>query len=72
MIEQGYSVQKTVKKGVLAGLLSLLPAAAGLGVAVLSSSNVTSTLVEAAPAFPVAALVGFLVALLNWFKNRGK
>lgn len=68
----GYSAGKTVKKGLLHGALSLLPAVAGLVAVALQVPEVAYALERAWPAGPVAVLIGAAVGLLNWSKNRGK
>lgn len=65
-----YSSAKSVQKGVLHGVLSVLPALAGVLAVALQSPDVVAALQHAWPALPAAALVGGAVAILNWLKNR--
>jgi hypothetical protein len=67
-----YSVAKTVKKGVFHSLVSLLPAAAGIAGVALQSPNVVDLAERAWPAGPAAVLVGAVVGMLNWYKNRSR
>lgn len=67
-----YSVLVTLKKGAIHTVLAFLPAVAGLAAIMLQSSNAGGTLERAWPAAPVAVIIGAVVGLLNWLKNRGK
>lgn len=67
-----YSVARTAKKCVVASVLSLLPAVFGAVCAAVAAPDVAVTLGHQWPALPVAAVVGFLVGINNWLKNRGK
>lgn len=65
----GYSVRKSVHKGVFHGVFALLPAAAGMAAAALAAPHVDDVLASAWPAVPVAVIVGAITAALNWWKN---
>lgn len=67
-----YSAGTTVKKGLVASALSLLPAIFGAVTAAAAAPDVAVALGRQWPTLPVAAIVGFLVGLNNWYKNRGK
>ena len=66
----GYSAGTSVKKGIVSALLSLLPAVAAIGNAAAAAPDATATVASGWAAFPMAAIVGAIIALLNWLKNR--
>lgn len=67
-----YSPVTTVKKGVISGLLSLVPAVFGAIAAAVAAPNVAVALGHQWPTLPVAAIIGAVVGLNNWVKNRAK
>ena len=70
-VDGAYSAGKSVKKGVFHGILSVLPAASCVLAAALQAPSVMPAIEHAWPALPVSAIVGVLVAMLNWWKNAG-
>lgn len=67
-----YSPKKSAAKGLQVTLMSLLPVLAAVVGGGLSSPEVTDAIAHAWPALPTAAIVGGIVAALNWLKNRNR
>lgn len=65
-----YSPAVSVKKGAMTGAAALVPAVAIAIDGLLSNGDLVTVASHTWPALPVAAIVGVLRGLLNFFKQR--